>query len=89
MASIATKIAEDKATITLPPAIGKLIEKGGEAVINVGNFTIRIAPKAALGKRELRKFTREDTRIWRKIEATYRGIRSEVTRERYPYLYGR
>ena len=83
-----TKIDQDKATITLPPAVGKLLEKGGEAIIDMGTFTIRIAPKFVRGKVELRRRSRADTKIWQQLEQNYRSVRAEVTRERYPYLYG-
>ena len=81
-----TKIEQGKATITLPSAVGKLLEKGGEAIIDMGTFTIRIAPKLMQGKAGFRQRAREDAKIWQKLEQNYRSVRGEVTRERYPYL---
>lgn len=87
MATATAKISEEKATITLPPAVGKILKTGGEAVIDIGEFTIRIAPKSKLSRQEIQKRQREDACLWQKIERGYRAVRSELTRARYPYLY--
>lgn len=83
-----TKIIEDKAVVNLPPAVGKILEKGGEAVIDIGNFTITIVPKLKMGSAQLRVRRSADAKLWQRLEQVYRGVRAELTRERYPCLYG-
>lgn len=82
-------------TISLPPAMAAESKR----VARQRNMTRSELLRAALRryleeisvketkKADFRKLQRQDTQLWRKIEKSFRRIRSELTRERYPYLY--
>ncbi|GEM_PF-2989041 len=38
-------------------------------------------------KKNVSKLEKEDARLWKIIEKDYRRIRSQIVKERYPYLF--
>jgi hypothetical protein len=63
-----------------------ILDKGSEAVFDIGRYRITIAPKAP-PRLPLKTSEQEDARLWRKIEPTLRSVRSDRTKKKYPWLY--
>jgi hypothetical protein len=86
-------ITNNQAVVTLPKTIGTLLASGGTAVLEAGQFTITIAniptkrAKEQFGDNVIKQLKQSDAKVWDKIKNIYYDVRSEVSRERYPYLY--
>ncbi len=77
------------ATSTATP-VRKILQRPWGTVVDIGQYVITIAPKRASERRngEL-NLVKADEAIWKKIERDYRKVRSQRTREKYPFLYER
>lgn len=81
-------------TISLPPKMLKVSERMAQEQNMTRSELVRIALRRymeqtgrQISKKNILKLAKEDTRLWKKIEKDFRQIRSELMRERYPYLY--
>lgn len=81
-------------TISLPPQMLRESEKIAQNQNMTRSELLRTALRRYLEeaskktpKKKLPQLEREDTRLWKKIEKDYRRIRSELVKERYPYLF--
>ncbi|MBI4049541.1 MAG: ribbon-helix-helix protein, CopG family [Candidatus Doudnabacteria bacterium] len=80
-------------TISLPPKILKESERAARSQNMTRSELLRTALRRYLesarrvSKKKLIQMEKEDARLWKKIEKDYRRIRSELIRERYPYLF--
>lgn len=82
-------------TVSLPPQMLKESEKVALDKNMTRSELLRTALRRYLediapaknSKLNIKKLEKEDTRIWKEIEKDYRRIRSNLVKERYPYLF--
>ncbi|MBI2356337.1 MAG: ribbon-helix-helix protein, CopG family [Candidatus Doudnabacteria bacterium] len=81
-------------TISLPPQMLRESEKIAQKQNMTRSELLRTALRRYLEeaskkipKKKLLQLEKEDARLWKKIEKDYRRIRSELVKERYPYLF--